>query len=360
MTIYIITGVLVLALVAYLLFKPKPKSVLDDYYFTTQSQSNQRIKDLNLDTPSQDASHILDLKKLSFPDMPVEPENSEYTPNLYKDWVIDIISVNGDAIFNTEDLSKMFDYDWRSKFESTIYGFSPDENGWTFAFAGDSPARYTKLQVAIDLQRVFDTEKPNYDPKKLERYLVELEKRIKKFPVKLRLEHKESVESALQKAKQVVSIHQEFNRDAILVLQSDKPFRGMEMWDALQSVGLTWGDGDLFHWMNENDYGDDQLFSVWTTTEPGYFLPEDIKEGNMNPENLVFGFSIARCADPENVFDAMVNAAEYCQKRLGGEILDGNMQPFQREQERKNLSEFIKQMEEKGLKPGSDNALQTF
>src|SRR5690349_17391406 len=97
MIIYIIAGIFVLALGAYLLFKPKPESALDNYYFTTQAQSNQRIKELNLDTPSEDASHILDPKKLSFPDMPDEPENPEYTPNLYKDWVIDVLSVNGDV-----------------------------------------------------------------------------------------------------------------------------------------------------------------------------------------------------------------------------------------------------------------------
>ncbi len=59
------------------------------------------------------------------------------------------------------------------------------------------------------------------------------------------------------KGKELVNLYQEFNTDAIIVLQSDKQFDGTKMWDALQSVELNWGDGDLFHWNNNKDYGHD-------------------------------------------------------------------------------------------------------
>jgi hypothetical protein len=36
---------------------------------------------------------------------------------------------------------------------------------------------------------------------------------------------------------------------------------------------------DLFHWNSESDFGDDQLFSVQTSAEAGYFLPELIADG---------------------------------------------------------------------------------
>lgn len=207
---------------------------------------------------------------------------------------------------------------------------------------------------------MYNDENPNYDHKKLERYIIELENRIKKYPTKIRLEHKESIGSAIQKAKRLVSMYQEFNRDAIIVLQSDKQFDGIKMWDALQSVGLNWGDGDLFHWRNEKDFGHDQHFSVWTTTEPGYFLPEDVKDGNMNPQNLVFGFSIPRSADPKNVFKIMLTAVEYCQKRLGGQILNKDMQPFNVEKERSEMIELLEKMKSKGINAGSNGALRMF
>lgn len=359
MTIYIVAGLLMVGLVAYLLFRLKQPSSTAKYFISTQSESNERIQNLGLDKISEDASHILDTTKLSFPDIKKDTADALYEADPEKDWVIDLISVNGES-FNKDDISKMFDYDWRSNFESTIYGFSPEENGWTFADAGDAPARYSKLQVAIDVQDVFNDENPNYDPKKLERYIIELEKRIKKYPTKIRLAHKEPIEKAIQKAKILVDLYLQFNVDAIIVLQSDKQFNGIKMWDALQSVGLNWGDGDLFHWDNNKDYGHDQHFSVWTSTEPGYFLPEEVKKGNMNPQDLVFGFSVPRSADPKHVFELMFKAVAYCQQRLDGKILDKNMQPLNLEKERKEIKELIDKMESKGIKAGADKTLRMF
>lgn len=359
MTIYIILGILAISVLAYFVFRPKPKSELDNYFISTQSQSNDRVKNLNLDKPSEDASYILDTNKLSFPNVVRESENVEYKADSEREWIINLISTDG-ALFKKEDFNKMLDYDWRSKYSSTIYGFSNEENRWTYANAGGTPDIYSKLQVAVDIQEVFNEESPNYEPQKLKRYIDELEKRIKKYPTKLRIEQSETVESAISKARKLVQLNQEFNVDAIIVLRADKQFKGLEMWDALQSVGLKWGDGDLFHWSNDKDYGHDQHFSVWTTTEPGYFFPEEIKEGNMNPQNLVFGFSIPRSADPKNIFEIMLNSVKFCQKRLGGQILDRNMKSFNEEKERQELTDFLKKMKQKGIEAGSDKALRMF
>ncbi len=67
MTIYIILGLLALSIIAYFIFRQKPKSELDNYFISTQSQSNDRVKNLNLDKSSEDASYILDTNKLSIP-----------------------------------------------------------------------------------------------------------------------------------------------------------------------------------------------------------------------------------------------------------------------------------------------------
>ncbi len=80
----------------------------------------------------------------------------------------------------------------------------------------------------------------------------------------------------------------------------------------------------------------------------------------MNPENIVFGFSIPRSADPQNIFDIMSQAATYCQKRLGGKLLDKNGQLFNVETENKSLMEIVTKMKNNGIEPGSDKALQMF
>ena len=352
-------GLLLLGLIAYFIFRPKSNSVLDDYFMSTQNQTNDRVKSLNLEKASEDVSYILDTNKLSFPKIENESEKVEYKADSQREWIINLIQVNGEN-FKKEDLAKIFDYEWRSKFESTIYGFSPEENRWTYADAGGIPNSFSKLQIAIDLQTVYNEENPNYDPHKLERYITELNKRIKKYPGKFKIVQTETIDKAIIKAKRLVQLHQEFNIDAIIVLQSDKQYNGLEVWDALQCVGITWGDGDLFHWSNNHDYGHDQHFSVWTTTEPGYFLPEEIKDGNMNPENLVFGFSIPRSADPKSIYDIMLSTAKYCQKRLGGQILGKNGQPLDEVKEKQNLIDLLDKMKSKGIIVGSDKALRTF
>lgn len=159
----------------------------------------------------------------------------------------------------------------------------------------------------------------------------------------------------------VIVKNDEFDKDAIIVLKSDTAWNGLLVWDVLQSVGLRWGDGDLFHWENVNrNYGDDQLFSVWTMTDPGYFLPEEIKKGTMNPDNLVFGFSIPRSIDPEHISPIMLNVVKYCKKRLGGKILDENGGQFNEEQYKHNLQKLVQKMKEMGNIPGSQPMLMAY
>lgn len=354
MTLYRILGLLALAIVTFLFFSPKSKSVLENFFISTQSQSNDRVKKLNLDKPSEDVSYILDTNKLLFPEISTKTEKLESKADPEREWIINLIPTEG-ALFKKDDLDKMFDYDWRCKYQSTIYGYSNEEKSWRYTNTGDAPNIFSKLQVAINLQDLFIEDSSNYEPQKLKRYLDELEKKIKKYPTKLKIEETESIESAITKAKGLVRHYQEFNKEAIIVLKADKYFNGLEMWDALQSIGLEWGDGDLFHWSNSKGIGPDQHFSVWTTTEPGYFLPEEIENGNMNPQNLVFGFAITGSVDPKNVFEIMINAVKYTHKRIGGQILDKNLKPFNEKQEKQDLSEFLKKLEKNDLKLSSEH-----
>lgn len=359
MSIYIVFGLLIFAILAYFLLKKKPNSELDNMFYSTQSESKERVRKLNLDKHSEDVSYILDTNKLSFPIIQKETEHLEYKADPEREFIINLIPT-GSELFKKSDFNKIFDYDWKTKYSSTIFGFSPEENRWTYANAGGSPEIYSKLQVAIDILEVFNEESPNFDSQKLRRYVVELEKRIKKYPTKLKIEQLETIEISVSKAKKLVQIYQEFNQYAIIVLEAENQFNGIEMWDVLQSLGLQWGNGDLFYWYNEHRYGHDQHFTVWTRTDPGYFLPEAVKDGRMNPQNLIFGFSIPRSADPKNIYEIMLNSVKYCQKRLGGQILDMNGQPLNEEKEKQELLKFLQRMEQKDLKAGSDKALRMF
>jgi cell division protein ZipA len=149
------------------------------------------------------------------------------------------------------------------------------------------------------------------------------------------------------------SLQRELNSDIIIVLQSNSRFRSDEFWNTLIDLGLKWGDGDLFHWTNyESGVGDDNFFSVWTSTEPGYFLPEDVAKGTMNLKDLIFGFSIPRSPDPINVFEIVIESVEHCQSRLGGSIVDENGTPFDKEKYETKIRKIMSKMNESGFEQG--------
>src|SRR5262249_26109857 len=105
---------------------------------------------------------------------------------------------------------------------------------------------------------------------------------------------------------------------------SEIGFGGRAIWDVMLSLGLRWGDMDLFHWENPGVPGDDHLFSVWTSTPPGYFFPEEIAAGRVHTSDLVFGFSVARTWQPEVVAESMLQAVHYAERRLVGRVLDAD------------------------------------
>jgi len=127
--------------------------------------------------------------------------------------------------------------------------------------------------------------------------------------------------------------------------------------DALPRSSL--GRHGLFHWENPFDSGH-YLFSVETSTPPGYFLPEEIAAGTLSVEDLVFAFEVPRCRKPLEVFDAMARGVGYCQRRLGGVITDRRGAPADFSAIRDHMTAVERQLNEAGLPPGSEGALRLF
>ena len=117
---------------------------------------------------------------------------------------------------------------------------------------------------------------------------------------------------------------------------------------------------DCFHWDNPTRVGDDYFFSVMTSTEPGYFLPEQIAAGRVAVEDLIFNYSIPRCANPEAVFSRILAAAGYAQKRLGGTLGTEDGLPLDEAETRGEIRAVVAELAEAGFPPGSAHALQQF
>jgi cell division protein ZipA len=125
-------------------------------------------------------------------------------------------------------------------------------------------------------------------------------------------------------------------------------------------LGLEWGDMDCFHWPNDSQNGDSYFFSVETSTAPGYFLPEEVAAGRVHVDDLIFVFSVPRCAKPVEVFDGMNRAVAYCKSRLGGSIVDFDGTSANVSAQRTRIIEVTKKLRSAGFEPGANATLQLF
>lgn len=323
------------------------------------SMSSERVSNLGLINEPQITLGILDKDKLRVPKIfEINIHKSDYRGSPEIEWVIEI-SPPDNYYFDKEEFLQVFDYDWRSNFSSNFYAHFPDSNEWSFAIYGGSPQVFDSLELAIELTDRYNEN--DITEERLNNYLTELHKRLQKFGVEFIVNPNVSITEAVEKSKTLRAFQRKLYNDVTLVLQSKTKFEPIRMWNTLVNVGLKWGDGDIFHWENYgSESGDEQIFSVWTTTDPGYFFPEEIKNKRMKPKNLVFGFQLPRSVDPERVFEMMFNAVEYCQQELGGQILDENGNPFDKERYEKRIKESLTSIEEKGLRSGEGYLLRIF
>ncbi len=323
------------------------------------SMSSERVSNLGLINEPQVNLGILNKDKLRMPEVSQSyNDEDDYRGSPEIEWLIEITPPDNYR-FDREEFMQVFDYDWRSNFSSTFYAHFPDSNEWSFAIYADSPKEFDTLELAIELADRYNENDITED--RLDNYLIELHKRLKKFGVEFKVKPNVSIFEAVKKSKLLRAFQNELYTDVILVLQSKTKFEPIKMWNTLVNVGLKWGDGDIFHWENYGtDFGDEQIFSVWTTTSPGYFFPEEIKNKRMKPENLVFGFQLPRSVDPESVFEMMLEAVEYCQQELGGQILDENGNPFEREKYERRIKESLIIINEKGIRSGESELLRIF
>lgn len=193
-------------------------------------------------------------------------------------------------------------------------------------------------------------------------------KRIKIIEKGLRSLAKYKVEPSLKpviaasKSKEFNTMLKDLNQYAVIILKApkDSQFDGKAIWDVMYSLGLEWGNLDLFHWLNKTNVGDQSLFQVWTSTEPGFFLTEEILNNKLQVDDLYFGFPIARSHSPIKIFDAMLTAANYTQKRLGGTILDMQRQEFDFKRNQTFIQNIVNDLATKDLKPGSEETLNIF
>jgi cell division protein ZipA len=328
----------------------------EGFFEATASQSKARAESALPSQGSEDVSHLLRAFTPDELSRPAFDEDKDYLPNRKVDWVVHV-DFPPTVVLPKTNIASIFNVDWLNKHDRpTVFGFSPDIQRWTFVNAGGVPDKYTNLQIAWKM-RPLDEDGP-IAKQQFEQYKVAVEKaasQLKAIGVRTDLSPVEAEKRSAALIELAESCEQGI--DVVLQAPTGRAFDGKLIWDVMLCLGLQWGDMDLFHWENPGIPGDDHLFSVWTTTSPGYFFPEQIAAGRVQTGDLAFGFSIARTFQPETIFVSMVKAVHYAQKRLGGTLLNVDGSPFSEDVARSEIRSMVKRLSNAGFEPASDDTL---
>jgi len=115
--------------------------------------------------------------------------------------------------------------------------------------------------------------------------------------------------------------------DKIIILHitasSIKPFNGREILDAVEIVGMEYGEMNIFHHYGIGEIKNQRpLFSLADMFEPGSF--DLVKIDSINTRGLSLILSLPTSIDGQVVFELMLNTAQRLAEQLGGEIRDSN------------------------------------
>lgn len=330
-----------------------------ELYIAPSTASASRTKVLPTE-PSEDARHVLG--RIEPPVPGKDEEQRDYLPDENVEWVVDVKFIDGLRV-DPEAVSAAFGRDWEQEFgRFTFYGLDADTGHWSFLVSADGPQAVRAIKLAFDYVDVLDDDADLPTEKDFERRLREIPAKLGKVGILKNTTPNLSPVAAQERAKELRSLKRELDLSSVLILKAPagKTFNGKVVWDVMLCLGLKWGDMDGFHWENDSEIGADSVFSVSTTTPPGYFLPEEVAADRVHVEDLVFSFSVPRSSQPVEVFDSMSRGVEYCRKRLDGMILDENGKPADLPALRQRIADVAQQLEKAGLPPGSDSALRLF
>jgi cell division protein ZipA len=332
----------------------------EELYLAPAGASEARVRAILPTKGSEDVSNSLG-SIASDAERSLDEGVRDYLPEMATDWVIDV-QFEGDPRLDPHRISDRFSPAWHERHgPMTIYALNPDTGHWTFLISADGPAQVTRLKMAWAYLDPNGEDPETPSPQVFSDREAAVRKAIGPLGAAA-LKVSLPPDEAADRARRLREIKSRLNYSPTLVLRAPKGgrFEGREVWDVMQCLGLKWGDMDVFHWINPGRVGDDSFFSVWTSTPPGYFLPEEIAAGKVRVGDLVFGFSAPRCSQPGQVFESMVRALQYTQNRLGGAIVDDSGSVADIEGIRRKIRSVEQEMKANGFTPGGDGALHLF
>ena len=125
----------------------------------------------------------------------------------------------------------------------------------------------------------------------------------------------------------------------IYVLALDEPFLGQGLVEVLLDSGMTFGEMDIFHQLNDRGA---QLFSLASAVEPGTFDLSSLDQ--FSTPGISLFMRVHELAAPLQVLDSMLSVANSIAQELNGEVRDETrsvMTPQTKEHCRESITEFL-------------------
>lgn len=111
-----------------------------------------------------------------------------------------------------------------------------------------------------------------------------------------------------------------------VVAQTGQFFSGKDIQDAMQSVGLCYGDMDIYHAYPYGGTADESTFSVANIVEPGTF--DLATMDTFSSPGLSLFLQMPNSINEIKAFDQFVTVARALAKQLQGEVLDDTRSAF--------------------------------
>lgn len=339
-TIYVLIAVFVTALVfgAYQFGR-------DDLETSLYEGLDARVEKALGFTPSEDMRHLL---RQPQPDPYFSPEGP-FTENQY------VVYLEG-----TQDVERIMGIFYEDmEYYCEIYLKSEDQ--WVYAdFAEETKADHWMLLLSLmDYSEDGSTRPlPREEFEKINAAIGSYANRLK-----LTVKYAESLDETLKRTAVYDEMNRAYGETIHLVLQADEyaPFKGRAIHDAALALGLELSYAGYLWRVEEEGRPWSEHFTV--NDGESDMAPETLAKNSYAAESLTFSFYLPYSVAPAEVFDNMVVAVEYFQKRLGGTIHDADGQVMTSEtlaKMREKMLEKVKQMEELGCKPGTVRAYYLF
>jgi hypothetical protein len=199
---------------------------------------------------------------------------------------------------------------------------------WSLGVPGEDPV--DALAWMIDLDQLAYKPLPKARAF-LEAVLPELEARASRFGGSVEAEC--GVIDALAKMGRVREMLKVRDYQVTIVVAAPKgsAYGVSEWWQALEGVGLKYGDGNLFWLYNEAATEDgpepDELFCAEPYSVPGYFHAGD-RGSRVRFPNVALHFLARDVPDPVALLHRMAQLAEHLAAMLGAVLLTDGGQPF--------------------------------